>query len=166
MVEKEVMIQTVDEEKNKLEITLDSGAGASCWPVGLLPELPMKPRQKGVRFRAANGAELEYHGRKDVGFQTPGGGGGRCNMEFHVTNTTKPLASALAVVKAGNRVVLSQQGSYIENEKTRQRIRLQERGGTYVFEVTADPATTEEDEWKTVGKNGRAVPASSFTRQG
>ena len=77
----------------------------------------MKPKLKGVKFRAANGEDMHYHGRKDIEFK-PVGGGTPCSMEFHVTNATKPLASAMAVVKAGNRVILDKGGCYIENKKT------------------------------------------------
>ena len=94
----------------------------------------MKPKQKGVRFRAASGDDLHYHGRKDIKFG-PIGCRTPCSMEFHVTNSTKPLASAMAVVKAGNRVVLDQGGSYIENKLTKEKIGLKECGGTFMFEV-------------------------------
>jgi hypothetical protein len=151
-------VHAVDEQKKMIEITLDSGAGASCWPAGLLPEVPLKPRQKGVRFRAANGEELKYFGKKDFKFR-PLHGKNSCNMEFHVTNATKPLASAMAVVKAGNRVVLSQEtgGSYIENVKTKERIGLKGSGGTFVFEVEAinSKMSTKADS-----------QATDFTRQG
>ena len=60
-------------------------------------------------------------------------------MEFHVTSATEPLASAMAVVKAGNKVVLSHDvgGSSVENIATGKRIKLKEPGGTFVFEVEA-----------------------------
>jgi hypothetical protein len=77
---------------------------------------------------------LQYHGRKNIRFK-PMGGHTACNMEFHVTNSTKPLASAMAVVKAGNRVVLDESGSYIENKITKEKIQLKECGGTFIFEV-------------------------------
>ena len=62
----------------------------------------MKWKQLGVKVRATNGDELEYFGRKDIGFcpLDGNGKGGKCSMEFHVTNATKPLHSAMAVVKA------------------------------------------------------------------
>ena len=69
----------------------------------------MKPKFKGAKFRAANGEDMHYHGRKDTEFK-PVGGGTPCSLEFHVTNATKPLASAMAVVKAGNRVILDKGG--------------------------------------------------------
>ena len=130
------------EKEDKFSITLDSGAGASCWPVSLMPEVEMKPKQPGIRFRAANGEELKYFGRKRIGFRPVGErlGKSECSMEFHVTNTTKPLASALAVVNAGNRVVLTKEpgGSFIENIATKKRIKLKEVGGTFVFDVESE----------------------------
>jgi hypothetical protein len=132
----EAMEAEDDPKTKKIEITLDSGAGASCWPRGLLKKVPLKPKMKGMRFRAANGSELKYYGTKSIRF-TADGGGGECDMNFHVTDTTKPLASAMAVTRMGNRVVLESGvgNSYIENIATGKRILLKERGGTYVFDT-------------------------------
>ncbi len=65
-------------------------------------------------------------------------------MKFHVADTTKPLASAMAVVKMGNRVVLYDDLSYIENKATGDRVLLKESGGTYVFEVEGKPFVMSE----------------------
>ena len=124
-----------DAKKKTVEITIDSGAGASCWPASLLPEVPMQAKDKGVRFRAANGTELKYYGTKSINFRTDGGGA--CGMKFHVTDATKPLASAAAIARMGNRVVI-QSGpgkSYVENVATGRRIALRETGGTFVFDA-------------------------------
>ncbi len=131
----------------KVEVTLDSGAGASCWPRHLWPGQGMTAKTEGVRFSTASGEELKYYGNKVVRFVTKDrvGSDGRqcgaaaCEMKFHVTDTTKPLAAAMAVVKMGNTVVLSPEGSYIENVKTKERINLKERGGTYVFDIEEMP---------------------------
>ena len=71
---------------------------------------------------------------------------GMCDMKFHVTDTTKPLASAMAVVKMGNKVVLDDGGSYIENEATGERIELKEAGGTYMFEIDAMQGAPKKSE--------------------
>jgi hypothetical protein len=139
--------QTKISKKNIVKVTLDSGAGASCWPEKLWRSIPMNPKTKGVKFAKVNGAELKYYGNKCVrfmpkdklsknGLKVPGG---VCEMKFHVTDTTKPLASALAVVKMGNKIVLDGDFSYIENKATGERVVLKESGGTYVFEVEAVP---------------------------
>ena len=108
-----------------------------------MKEVEMKPKRPGIRFfRAAKGEELKYFGRKRIGFRPVGErlGKNECSMEFHVTNTTKPLASALAVVNAGNRVVLTKEpgGSFIENIATKRWIKLKEVGGTFVFDVESE----------------------------
>ena len=130
-----------------IKITLDSGAGASCWPEKIVKSSPMNRKTKEVKFSAANGTELKYYGNKNVQFAPKdmagrGGkrmSGGACEMKFHVTDTTKPLASAMAVVKMGNRVVLDDELSYIESKATVERVLLKESGGTYVFEVEGKP---------------------------
>ena len=60
-----------------------------------------------------------------------------CAMKFHVTDSVKPLASAMAMVKMGNRIVLENGHgkSYIENIKNGDKIILKEVGGTFMFEV-------------------------------
>jgi hypothetical protein len=141
-----------DQQSKSISITLDSGAGASCWPEKLWKNIPMNPKTKGVKFSAANGTELKYYGNKNVQFvpkDMVGRGGSRssgsgCEMKFHVTDTTKPLASAMAMVKMGNRVVLDDGMSYIENKATGERVMLKESGGTYVFEVEGKPFGTNK----------------------
>ena len=44
---------------NVIEITVDAGAGASCWPAKLLKKIPMKEKDKGVT--------------KNIKFQSEGG---------------------------------------------------------------------------------------------
>ena len=58
-------------------------------------------------------------------------------MRFHVTDTTKPLASARAIAKMGSRVVLEggEGNSYIQHLATGRKILLKESGGTYVFDA-------------------------------
>ena len=65
-----------------------------------------------------------------------------CEMKFHVTDTTKHLAAAMAVVKLGNRVVLEQGDgkSYIENLETGDRVMLKESGCTFVFDIDCEKA--------------------------
>jgi hypothetical protein len=50
-------------------ITLDSGAGVNAWPRDLQKEVPMMPKQKGLRMSAANGTEIENLGRKMIRFR-------------------------------------------------------------------------------------------------
>ena len=85
----------------------------------------MKPKQPGVKFQAANGDELE---QRQVQHGVP-----RDKRDL-------VLVSAMAVVKAGNKVVLSHEagGSCIENVATGKRIKLKESDGIFVFEFEFD----------------------------
>ena len=62
-----------DPKTKAIEIKLDSGAGAGCWPAKLLKNISMKEKDKGVRFKAANGTELKYYGTMNIKFQSEGG---------------------------------------------------------------------------------------------
>jgi hypothetical protein len=58
-------------------------------------------------------------------------------MMFHVADVAKPLASAVKVCEAGNRIVMDPEPgqSYVENVLTGERMMLKKERGTFVFEV-------------------------------
>ena len=56
-------------------------------------------------------------------------------INFHVTDAKRPLASAVKVCEAGNRVVMEADGGYVENLKTGERMRLRKDKGTFVFDI-------------------------------
>jgi hypothetical protein len=60
-----------------------------------------------------------------------------CGFIFNVADVAKPLASAVKVCQAGNRVVLDPEDgkSYVENISTGERMKLSIEKGTFVFEV-------------------------------
>ena len=56
-------------------------------------------------------------------------------MEFNVADVRKPLASAVKVMNAGNRIVLDQGGSYIENRQSGEKMEVRVQKDTFVFDV-------------------------------
>ena len=56
-------------------------------------------------------------------------------LEFNVADVKKPLASAVRVVQAGNRVVMDEEGSYIENKETGECMKVRIENDTFVFDV-------------------------------
>jgi hypothetical protein len=56
----------------KGEIVIDSGAAECVMPYEMLAGLEVLPKEKGVKFTAANGKELGSYGRKLVEFVTDG----------------------------------------------------------------------------------------------
>ena len=61
--------------------------------------------------------------------------GRRAAMKFHVAKVQRPLASAVKVVEAGNRIVMARGGAYIENEASGDRMPMRIERGTFVFDV-------------------------------
>ena len=156
--------KTQKTKRVKGTITFYSGAGANCWPAHLLPTSKLLPRMKGVKFIAAQGSEMKYFGTKSVRFRPLCSRDGEVKegnigeIEFHVTDSTKPLVSAAKLAEAGNTIVLSGRkgGSFIENEKTKERIYLRREKGTYVFDVIFEAPEDQDVEMSM---------ASPFTRQ-
>ena len=56
-------------------------------------------------------------------------------MKFNEANVRRPLASAVQVAKAGNLVVLDEEGGYIENKQTKQRMKVWIDKDTSFFDV-------------------------------
>ena len=59
-------------------------------------------------------------------------------IKFNEAKVRRPLASAVQVAKAGNRVVLEEDGGYIENIKTKERMKVKVEKNTYVFDIQVE----------------------------
>lgn len=56
-------------------------------------------------------------------------------MRFNEADVRKPLASAVSVAKAGNRIVVDGDGGYIENKATGDRMKVRVEQNTFVYDV-------------------------------
>ena len=83
-------------------------------------------------------------------------------IEFNVAEVRKPLASAARMVKSGNRVVLDQDGSFIENKSTGERMEVKVKDETFMFDVELTLAA--EGRPKTSVLPGRLRSASRSRR--
>ena len=144
----------------KGRITIDSGAAESVIQkemlTGLVPtrESPMK----GTVYTAADGGQMWNHGCKQLHFRSAGEVDTN-SAEFQCTTVTKPLASVARIAAKGNRVVLEEDGGYIENKVSGKRIPIIRDRGTYAIEVEyMVPAPMVQN--TTVQNN-----TSGFTRQ-
>ena len=54
------------------------------------------------------------------------------NVITQVSEVTKPLAAVSEILKGGNRVILDDEGSYIENKKTKKNIPMKRENGMCV----------------------------------
>ena len=60
----------------------------------------------------------------------------RSAMSFNEADVRKPLASAVAVARAGNRIVLDlDTGSFIENKQTGEKMKVEMENNTFVFDA-------------------------------
>ena len=56
-------------------------------------------------------------------------------IEFNVAEVRRSLASADRMVRSGNRVVLDQDGLFIDNNSTGERMQVRVKDETFVFDV-------------------------------
>ena len=60
----------------------------------------------------------------------------KMKIKFQVADVKKPLMAVKRIVENGNRVVFSESGSYIINDKTGDKLNLRENGrGSYLMDV-------------------------------
>ena len=55
----------------RAEITIDSGAEESVCPYNWAPQFAVKPSQRLMRFRGANGNEIKHYGQKEIECEYP-----------------------------------------------------------------------------------------------
>ena len=135
--EGETINEVHEAEKDKVinevvEITIDSGAARSVWPVKKKGVKRTKIDGRAPKLAAANGTPIRVEGNAMLEFISEGQD---CGMHFLDTEVRKPLAAVSAMEDAGNTVVFSRGGSYVQNDLTGKRIPLERRGGTYVMKL-------------------------------
>jgi hypothetical protein len=83
---------------------------------------------------------MENYGGTQVKFEKDGK---RKAMNFQVTDCKKPLASVAKIIEKGNRVVFDEDGSFIMNKATGEKIKLERERGTFVMVVEFEMDETE-----------------------
>ena len=88
----------------------------------------------------ANGVQIPNLGeRKFVGFTEDGVARG---MTAQICAVNKTLMSVSKIAKAGNRVVFDDDGSYIEDKHTGERIWMEQIGGMYSVKMWVSRKTS------------------------
>ena len=126
-----------------VEVTIDSGAAKSVWPVDK-GGVSRRRTSDNVKLMAANGSPIRVDGEATLKFVR---GTRRCEMRFLDADVRKPLGAVSAIVDQGNTVVFSRERSYIQSDATGEVIPVVRNGGTYVIQVEAavDEATEHEE---------------------
>ena len=56
-------------------------------------------------------------------------------MSMQVCDVTKPLGSVRAMVKAGNRIVFDEGGSYIQHTTSGVKTQIEDKNGAFAFDI-------------------------------
>ena len=93
-------------------------------------------------------------GRKLIGYTSEGT---FVDMGMQVGEVTKPLGSARAMMRAGNRVVLDSDGSYIYNKGIGATTKIEDRDGSFQFDIWVPRASggEEKPKYQTAGYQGK-----------
>ena len=72
------------------------------------------------------------------------------NVITQTANVTKPLAAAREITKAGNRIVLGEPYSYIENKQSKRRIPVERKNDMFVVTLRVKKENTDKDKQRAV----------------
>ena len=120
----------------EVKFHMDSGATETVVPEEALRTVELKEgmaKRRGVTYEVANGVripnlgEKEFSGVTEEGFER--------GMTAQVCEVNKALLSVRRVVRAGNRVVFDDGGSYVESKSTGERMWMKEENGMYILNL-------------------------------
>ena len=135
-IEPEEVNAIQDSEWEEIDLAVDSGASETvigeCMLAGV--ETQEGPASKrGVQYEVANGIRIPNLGEKHFRGYTDEGM--PRTLKAQVCEVNKALLSVSKLVQMGNRVVFDSQGSYIEDQTTKEKMWLREQGGMYMLKM-------------------------------
>jgi len=126
----------VSDEWDVIEMAVDSGATETVLNDDMLTSVETvegEACKRGVQYEVASGGLIPNIGEKR--FVAVSDSGMKRRMRAQVCDVNKALLSVAKTVKAGNRVVFDDAGSYIEDKQTGERMYLEERAGMYMLKL-------------------------------
>ena len=120
----------------RVPVTVDSGAIDTVIPRRVAKGITVRQTEasrNGLKYRSASGNAIVNEGEKNLRGYT--NEANMVDMTAQVAEVTKPLGSVRAFVKAGNKVVFDNGGSYIQNKTTGVKTIIEDRNGAYVFDL-------------------------------
>ena len=137
---------------------MDSGSGETVVAEDDLPEVETKESwgsKHGQTYEVANGDEIHNKGEKRFIAHmelVDGSDSGPRGVTAQVCDVHRPLMSVKRVCKNGNRVVFDDEGSYVENKRTGEKMVIEEDDGDYVLDVWVKVGQDEEAPFGGQGK--------------
>ena len=89
--------------------------------------------RRGVEYEIANGVRIPNLGEKSFAGWTEEGM--KRDITAQVCDVNKALLSVRKVVRAGNRVVFDDAGSFIQDKRTGEKMWMKDKEGMYVLNV-------------------------------
>ena len=140
-----------------IKCKLDSGACETVFKPEAAQAFELQETEaskNGLNFTAANGSEIKNYGKREIkGFT-----GDWCPIQqtVQIAEVKRNLASAIKIVKAGNRIVLDDEGSFIEDKKTGRQIKVKlGEAGEFEFDLWVPKAGAQKSEGnKSEGNKG------------
>ncbi len=126
-------------KRNKLTVTVDSGASTSVMPefeATMIQIEESDASRKNTKFRAANGSAIFSQGKRRIKGRTESGD--KCTASFEVCKVTKTLGAVSDMVDKGNKVVFDAENSYVLNKSIGRKTYLRRRGGVFEFDIWYD----------------------------
>ena len=119
-----------------IELAVDSGATESVCPTDALTSIPTREgpaSQRGVLYEVADGTQIPNEGGKKFVALTEDGVEKKLVLQVCAVN--QGLISASKLAAAGNRVLLGENESYVENKTSGHRTWLIHRNGMYIMQL-------------------------------
>ena len=129
-------LNSVDQEWEEITMYVYSGATEIVVGENMLSAIELKEGVfycKNVRYEVANGITIPNLGEKK--FQGTTEDGMVKQITAQVCDVNKSLLSVSKAVRAGNKVVFDDEGSYIENKATGERTWLNEEHDMYALKL-------------------------------
>ena len=86
-----------------------------------------------MQYEVASGTLIPNLGEKD--FVAVSESGSKKRLKIQICEVNKALLSVKKVTQAGNRVVFDEDGSYIEDKMTGERLTMRDEGGMYMLKM-------------------------------
>ena len=114
----------------RVRCKLDSGAHEWVFSPSTAEVFPVKPTfasENGVNFVAANGSPISNYGQNSLAAYDENWN--PVTVSVQIGEVKSNLAVGMRIVQAGNRIILDEGGSFIENQATGDLIAIRHEGG-------------------------------------
>ena len=133
-------INAMEDNGTIVDVVIDSGCSVPVIPrrlLGAYPVTPSKGSLAGVSYGVANGESVKNEGESMIGLETEEGAiRGLC---FQVAKVSRALCSVTAIAETGHRVVLEENGGYIQSLTDGSIIKVRRDNGIYILRARILP---------------------------